>query len=239
LPTAAAVARATAAPSTPAPPGPQASLPPAKIVGVPSPSPTNGPAIAKAQGTLPSPGPKGSSSPGPRAGSSAISRPGPTRPVEVTPTASPAATGGSTTKTGKTTRNLNAFLRSLLPNNPSPVTSKTYGGGYRAVPTTLDPTPPPEVLAKTIYLYQTSGKGTEARTKMWVTSIRKVGPLTFCTGWLVRYPYPATMSTSLGTRLLHPTISTGEAGFKPIIEPSASYICEARSMTPYVPSPAP
>ena len=125
---------------------------------------------------------------------------------------------------------------------------KTYNTGYKGVPTSLDPTPPPDVLAHTIYIYQTSGGrhgGTERSTKMWVTSVRKVGLVTFCTGWLVRDPYPPAMSTmhapgfpAMGTPG-HYTLSTGEAGYKPIIEPNVTYVCEAGHLTPYVPSPAP
>ncbi|MHB8145043.1 MAG: hypothetical protein ACYDEU_04250 [Vulcanimicrobiaceae bacterium] len=62
------------------------------------------------------------------------------------------------------------------------------------------PTPPPSVLARTKYVFQESpgaqhwkiwpfGAAPEERyIKMYVTSIRRVGPAVFCTGWLVRVP---------------------------------------------------
>ncbi len=56
------------------------------------------------------------------------------------------------------------------------------------LPAALEPTPPPEVLAQTKYIYKSRGGSSEGQVVMWVTSTHKAGPTTMCTGWLVRYP---------------------------------------------------
>ncbi len=37
----------------------------------------------------------------------------------------------------------------------------------------LEPTPPPEVLAQTKFIYKTRGGGSESQVVMWVTGVRK------------------------------------------------------------------
>ena len=88
---------------------------------------------------------------------------------------------------------INAKLRSLLPNNPVNPSSKQYAPEI-SLHGSLEPTPPPAVLAQTKYLYRSGWSpshpgASEARVEMWVTSIRKAGVTTMCTGWLVRYPF--------------------------------------------------
>ena len=73
----------------------------------------------------------------------------------------------------------------MLPHNAVNPTMKTYAQSV-SLRGKINPTPPPEVLAKTKYLLDESGAGNERSVKMWVTSVRHRGPLTLCTGWLVR-----------------------------------------------------
>lgn len=221
----ATLARATAAPASPAPPGPIASVAPAKNAGVPSPGPTNGPARANNRGTSPTPGPKGTGAPGPQAGTKASSHPGPSRPVTVRPTAapaSPAPSGGSSAGNA-----LSAKLRALLlPTGPGVPPKQTHiAPGVGAIPTDLEPTPPPEIVAKTIYIYESGTNTTERKVKMWVTSMHKEGPLTICTGWLLREPLPAPFNIA-GGRQHAPA---------PIIQENATFICPAHYLRPYKP----
>ena len=79
------------------------------------------------------------------------------------------------------------------------------------------------MLARTKYMYRSSGAGGEARVKMWVTSMRKAGPTTICTGWLVRYPAQprrprirATLRPANGTQM---TIGGGAGGTPPSCRP--------------------
>jgi hypothetical protein len=239
-------AQATAGPIASAVPGPRASaVPAAKAAGIPSPGPISGANTTKTQGLAPSPGPQGIGSPGPRAGSAQTSKAGPPGPVRVSGTPKP-----SPSKSQKSQRaiDINARLRALLPHNKVSYTRGTYAPGYRAVPTSLDPTPPPDVIARTKYLFMTSGSGTESRTKMWVTAVRPLGlGLSMCTGWLVRWPQAPMDST--GSQALAANgiqlriggghgggvLSTGMAGQTPIIEPNASYMCSARRLVPFGP----
>jgi hypothetical protein len=239
---AAAVARATAAPATPAPPGPAASVAPAKVAGVPSPSPTKGSAVANTVGTAPSPGPKGLSSPGPRPGNAGITK-GPQRPIAVRPSPAPSrpAAGSGGQKQTAINNELNN-LRNLLPSGPTNVVSRGFSNGYNSIGTQMDPTPPPDVLAQTKYLYETSG-GAEARTKMWVTSLRREGPVTICSGWLVRWPVPPTVGGSGGDRSSvtvlgghsRGVLAVGNTGGFPIIEAHATYVCGGRALRPFTP----
>jgi hypothetical protein len=127
----------------------------------------------------------------------------------------------------------------------------------------LEPTPPPEVLAKTKYIYEVRNVGGEARVKMWVTQARKSGPTTMCTGWLVRYPQalrggyadqaggqsvvqndvhagPANgtqIAIGGGGGASHTPLSPFAAGLAPIVDGMVSQPCDGRLLVPYVPSP--
>jgi hypothetical protein len=257
--TAAAIARASAAPSSA--PAVRASAPPAQRAGVPNPSPTSTAAVARTPGTAPRPGPSGGASPGPRPGAGAKPQAAPERPIAVPPTPPP---GPRTTPAPKTqnARNINAKLRALLPNNPVHPTSKTYTPTY-SLRGRLEPTPPPEVLAKTKYIYEVKNIGQEARVKMWVTDARKAGPTTICTGWLVRYPEavrggyaeaagpdssivhgdlhggPAngTQISIGGGGAAHEPVSPFAAGLTPIVDGIVSQPCDGRLLVPFAPSP--
>jgi hypothetical protein len=240
----ATIARATAAPASPAPPGPIASVAPAKTNGVPSPGPTSGPAQANNKGTSPTPGPKGTGAPGPHAGAGASTHPGPARPVTVQPTSAPPSntTGGS-----RGSNVLNNKLRALLLPTGTGTTPKQghIAPGFGAINTQLDPTPPPDVIARTQYTYESGVSDEEKKVKMWVTSVRKEGPISICTGWLLTYPLPPPMSfpgqsasqgasfTIGGGGRPKSTLSRGEFGQAPLIEANATFVCFSRLLKPF------
>lgn len=260
-PTAAAVARASAAPSASAAPAARASVAPAQRSGVPNPSPTRAAAaVAKTAGTAPSPGPSGGASPGPRAGPASKRVSAPARPIEVRPTPLPAVRITPAPKS-RSAPNINAKLRALLPNNPVNPTNKSYTPSL-SLRGRLEPTPPPDVLAKTKYMYEVRGTGNEARVKMWVIAARKNGPTTICTGWLVRYPQAVRggYATAAGpdSTIVHSNVqgsgangtqiaiggggraaqplSPFDAGIAPIVDGIVSQPCDGRLLTPYAPS---
>jgi hypothetical protein len=231
--------RTSAAPSASPAPVPRASSSPAPRSGVPSPSPTTAAAVPKTRGTAPSPGPKGVGSPGPRAGNGPKTQPAPARPIELRPTPSPAPRSA---KPRPPPPDINARLRALLPHNPVHPASKQYAPPI-SLRGSLEPTPPPSVLAQTKYMYESRG-GTEARVLMWVTAIRKAGPTTICTGWLVRYPlngtasHPGDFAPANGTQM---TVGGGRgtpAVLPPIVEGIVTAPCEGRLLVPYAALPA-
>jgi hypothetical protein len=262
-PTAAAVARATAAPSATAAPAARASVAPAQRPGVPNPSPTRAAAVSKTAGTAPSPGPSGGASPGPQPGPATKRAAVPARPIEIPPTPAPAQRATSAPKPQRTAPNINAKLRAMLPNNPVNPTSKSYTPNL-SLRGKMEPTPPPDVLAKTKYLYETKGTGNESRVKMWVIAARKAGPTTICTGWLVRYPQGVrgTYADAAGpdSTIVHSNTQGGgpsngtqigiggggraqqplspfDAGIAPIVDGMVSQPCDGRLLKPFVPSP--
>lgn len=232
-----AAVRSAAAPSASPVPASRASASPAPRSGVPSPSATAIAAVAKTSGTAASPGPKGLGSPGPRQGSSAKTSRTPARPIELHPTPSPAP-GAKATPTAP---NINAKLRSLLPHNPVNPTSKQYAPEI-SLQGSLRPTPPPAVLAQTKYLYRSTG-GTDALVEMWVTSIRKAGPTTMCTGWLVRYPINATaphagdFAPANGTQIRVGGGRGTPGVLAPVVDGIVTQACEGRLLVPYTPVP--
>ncbi|MBV8067313.1 MAG: hypothetical protein JO113_04995 [Candidatus Eremiobacteraeota bacterium] len=262
-PTAAAIARASAAPRSTAAPAARASVPPAQRSGVPNPSPTTtAAAVARTAGTAPSPGPSGGPSPGPRPGNAAKVAAAPMRPIQIQPTP-PAVRTTPAPKAKGAPPNINAKLRALLPNNPVNPSTKSYTPNL-SLRGHLEPTPPPDVLAKTKYMYDVTGTGNEARVKMWVIAARKDGPTTICTGWLVRYPQaerggyavaagpdstivhsntyggPAngTQITIGGGGPAKSALSPFDAGIAPIVDGMVSQPCDGRRLVPYAPSAA-
>lgn len=247
-PTAAvAQVKATAAPQHSPMPGPVASASPAAKPGVPSPSPTTGTAVAKTSGTAPSPGPKGLGSPGPQPGNAGVSKPGPSRPVNVPSTPQPSSNvaGSGGAHRGKNAEALNAKLRALLPSgNPVTPQSKEYRQTV-SIAGKIEPTPPPDVLAQTKYIYEATGTGNERRIKMWVTSVRKNGPITMCVGWLVRYPEPTRVGGNQRPAIgmvfggaPSGSLAPFASGLAPIVEANASTDCSERNLVPFAPSPA-
>jgi hypothetical protein len=238
-PTAVAVAvHASAAPVVTAAPAAHASAPPAPRPGVPSPSPTTAAAVAKSPGVAPSPGPKGTGSPGPAPGAGQA-KPAPARPIAVAPTPSPEAP--ATHPPSAAANNLNDRLRGLLPNGPVKPTTGSYTPHLSLVGR-LEPTPPPEILAQTKFLYKSKGGGSEGPVEMWVTSAKKAGITTMCTGWLVRYPLasgpPGGLAPANGTQAaLGGGRSPGLGA--PIVEGLVTEPCEGRLLVPYAGSSAP
>lgn len=231
--------RATAAPASPAP-EPRASLAPAKAAGVPSPSPTQGAPLEKTRGISPSPGPKSESSPGPHAGGEGA-KPAPQRPITVAP--SPAPTARPQSKKQQAVGNELSKLLLTLPTGPADVHQHVYSPGAAGLDVQTEPTPPPSVLARTQYIYETAGNS-EEHTKMWVTGVRQVGPVTMCTGWLVRWPRPPTMGSNgaNGTQIsigggggARGVVAPGNAGQLPIVESNVTFVCSKRHLRPFTP----
>jgi hypothetical protein len=244
-------APARAAPAIPRPspaPAAVASTKPAPVSGVPKPAPTST-AQAHTVGTAPKPAPSGGASPGPRPGNAGQSRAAPQRPVAVAAPPSPRPEP-KPKPARKAPPNINARLRALLPNNPVNPTMKQYTPSY-SLRGHLEPTPPPDVLAHTKYMYETRGVGSEERVRMWVTATRKAGPTTICTGWLVRYPQqirgnyaplPSNVNAGSpnGTQITigggsgaQPPLSPFAAGVAPIVDGIVSQPCDGRLLVPF------
>jgi hypothetical protein len=136
---------------------------------------------------------------------------------------------------------LNARLRAMLPNNPVNPSQVTYHPTI-GLAGSMDPTPPPEVVAVTHWTYsEAQNAGSDAQMKMWVTSVRRVGPALICEGWLVRYPQNPSQIAPLGNGT---QISIGGSKphpgvLPPIIQANASIECTQRGLVPFGPSPAP
>jgi hypothetical protein len=255
-------ARPSLRPATPAPALPKASpapaavarTTPAPVAGIPKPAPTSS-ATALNVGNAPKPAPSGGASPGPKPGSGGQSHAAPQRPIQVVvpPTAPPAPKRSPAPK--RAPPNINARLRALLPNNPVNPTMKQYTPSY-SLRGRLEPTPPPEILARTKYMYETRGTGNEQRIRMWVTETRKAGPTTICTGWLVRYPQPVrgnyaplpsnvnaggangTQVTIGGGSGAAPPLSPFAAGIAPIVDGMVSQPCDGHLLVPFAGSSA-
>lgn len=110
----------------------------------------------------------------------------------------------------------------------------------------MEPTPPPEVIAQTKFLYEEKGAGSDARVKMWVTATHRSGPLLICDGWMLRYPVNENAAYKQGTMTHNVSggieISTGGLSpgvLPPIVEAHASTPCERGKLTPFAPSPGP
>jgi hypothetical protein len=167
-----------------------------------------------------------------------------------------------TTPKAKTAPNINARLRALLPNNPVHPTTKSYTA-IMSLRGRLEPTPPPDVLARTKYIYDVRGTGREERVKMWVIAARKAGPTTICTGWLVRYPQaerggyadPSESDSTIVHTDMHsapangtqiaiggagpagPPLGPFDAGIAPIVDGMVSQPCDGRLLVPFTPAP--
>lgn len=240
------VAKATAAPSaSPAAAVAQATAAPAPKAGVPSPSPTQGASqISSATGTAPSPGPKGQSSPGPKAGNSPVSKPGPERPISVRPTANPnAGASGGSNPASNLASDINSKLRGMLGNNKVNPTQGSYHPPI-GLQGAMEPSPPPDVLAATKYIFEENGAGGDAMEKMWVTNVRHEGPLTVCEGWQIRYVRTTQNAPQVGT-VAHPIaggIQIGTAALpggrgRALIVGLTSTTCSMRKLVPFAPSP--
>lgn len=237
--TPAPAAAATAAPSS-KPAAPRSSQPPAPKPGVASPSPTTAPALAATADTAPSPGPKGNAKPGPSAGSGATHS-APSRPVTVQSPATPRPHPPATPKKTSAAPDINARLRALLPHN---AVVPNEGGFHPPVTVgNTEPTPPPEILALTKFIFEERGAGNDAKLKMWVTGTHRVGPALYCDGWLLRYPHSGQPPQRSGT-MANPVaggisigVGSSPGGYgRPIVESHASTLCSQRDLQPFAPS---
>jgi hypothetical protein len=197
--------------------------------GVPSPGPTRLPQPAISHGGAASPGPKTVGSPGPK-GIAPVKSSVPAKPIQTVPaTPRPAPAQGK--PASRASRNLNQRLRNILP-TPGPyaiATPRMYKADVSRL-RPVEPTPPPAILALTKFIYTENvggnwkiwplGSAPEERAiKMYVTSVRQVAGVKWCTGWVVRQPI---------------------AGKDPwIVEPDQTFPCN-RNLVPFTPpSPAP
>ncbi len=239
-----AQARATAAASASPAAVAKASAPPAAKPGVASPSPKQGAAIAVTHGAAPSPGPKGLGSPGPRAGTSSNQKPGPAKAIEGAPTASPRPAAGSATSKKTPGVDLTARLRALLPHNAVNPIEGSYHPTI-SLNGTMEPTPPPAILAMTKYIYTERGSGGDASVKMWVTGMHREGALLICEGWMLRYPRASQPGFMSGTGA-HPVAGGINVGYgnvpggvgPPIVVAHATASCLRRWLVPFAPSAA-
>jgi hypothetical protein len=156
---------------------------------------------APAATTASRPGPKAIGSPGPRP-VAPVKGPAVSRAVPAP--ATPRPTRAAQNTVSKRARSLNERLRNLIPTAaPSftPAPPKHYSFNGSIVPTPEpEPTPPPDVLAATKFLYVENvgsqrwkvwplgASPEEIYVKMYVTSVRKVGFVNWCTGWVLRMP---------------------------------------------------
>lgn len=246
----------TLAPAKAPQPSP-APRPKAPVVRTPLPEPsalaaTAVPVAALAQpqsvvtpGSARVPAPRATASPGHAPGYTK-SRETVARPVQVPP-ATPHPATPVTAKT-KRAATLNARLQSLIPTaGPSPVIAPPkhthFVVNLRVTPPP-EPTPPPQVLASTKYIYTEDiasqhwkhwplgSSPEEVAVKMYVTSMHRIGPIQWCNGWVIRLPVPPDRSNFLPTsdRDLTPVW---------IIEPNQSFICGGH-LEPFTqPSPEP
>ena len=255
----------TAAPATPLPEPSALIATAAPLIAVATPQPLVSPgspsqvklaqaqpAATPAHANAPSPGPKPAASAGPKS----VASPGPRgiAPVKGPPAARPIQAPPATphpapVHPSKRAESLNQRLQSLIPtaapSTASPAPAKHYSFlNIKSTPEP-EPTPPPDVLAATKYLYVENIAGQkwkhwplgaapeELAVKMYVTSIKRIGPITWCTGWVLRYPMNST------DRGGYTVDSDRDLTPKPVIEPNASFICSGHlePFTPPTPEP--
>lgn len=226
---------------------------PSPAAGIASPSPTSVPSPSAQRGTSATPGPKPLSSAG------KIPLPlkaQPARPIQLPPTPTPPPPTPrpkpSKTPSAKRAEQLNDLrnrLLSALPHAPVTPTQGHYNG-TASIAKPGDPSPPPDVLARTKFIYEAGGAkgfklfgGSEQRMKMYVTSIKKHGALSTCTGWVVRYPQGS--APAFGRLDSSGKLNTGYPGrggansYEPVIETNATFECETSRLQPFTPPPAP
>lgn len=233
--TAAPRATIAAAPRTVPSPVAHPSLAPANRAGVPSPHPV----IAEHPTT-------GRASPGPQ--SPSIGREHvPQRPISVPPTPSPARTERPhPEQTRNPYAGLNARLNSLIPR----ATVTPHEGHYVGSLTLtgrLVPTPPPDVLARTRYIFQGPYGGGDGTLKMWVESVTRRGPVLICNGWILHFPAAVAQSPALPPHVAagpangiqiggeHQVPSGFAAGLAPIVVGEGTTECTERALVPFTP----
>lgn len=153
------------------------------------------------------------------------------RPIQ----APPATPHPAPVHPSKRAQSLNQRLHNLIPTaSPSAATpAPPHHYSFLNVKSTPEPmpTPPADIVAHTQFIFEENTAGErwkgwplgsapeEAGLKMWVTSVKHLGPIRWCTGWLVREPI------------------AGNAHW--IVEPNVSFAC-AGHLEPFTPpSPEP
>jgi hypothetical protein len=147
----------------------------------------------------------------------------------------------------KRAQSLNQRLKSLIPTAapaPSPAAGKHYSFVNLRFSPPPEPTPPPDVIAATKYVYSENiasqhwkhwplgAAPEEVALRMYVTAVKHIGPITWCTGWIARMPDP-------GSRAGYTIDSDRDLTPKWIIEENESLICSGR-LEPFTPpSPEP
>lgn len=251
-PTIAPAKVATAAPKAVAEqsPSPQKPLP-----GIASPAPTGAPKPSTQHGQNASPGPKPLASSG-AAPVRSPAKPQAPRPIQIASTPVPTARPSPSPRPLKTLPpaktkaygDLNSRLKGLLPNGPVQVhvghyTPKSYFIGY--------PTPPPQVLAATKFLYENKNVkgfwrifgGQEQRVVMYVTGVKNHGAMSTCTGWLIRFPLksgPYRAAAASGPFRGGPVVADqpgppGNNQLDPVVEENVTFECETARLQKYVP----
>ncbi|MBV8244443.1 MAG: hypothetical protein JOZ38_00825, partial [Candidatus Eremiobacteraeota bacterium] len=165
-----------------------------------------------------------------------------------TPSPKPRPTPSLTPTKQQAYSDLNARLRALLPNNPVNPSQKSVTYQVK-VGAPGEPVPPPEILARTKYLYTPSASNYlfskhavsfEGKIVMYVTSVYKRGITQYCRGWMFRYPKivpendAPSVSTS-GTGVPNGGVWLNPNVGKPIIEPDADYPCDPKELQTFVP----
>lgn len=208
-----------------------ASSRPVPTPGAPRVTPVPKPLPTMRAGTAPTPGPRAQSSPGPHRGLAPAKAPSAARPVQVLPTPKPSVPRAPSVAHAAH-QSLNQRLASLIPTaapsfSPAPRKHYSFLNIPRPTPEP-EPTPPPDVIAATKFLYTENvasqrwkqsilGTAPEERyVKMYVTAVRRIGFVKWCTGWVVRSPLAGDV--------------------KWIVEPRVSYICQGR-LDPFTPPP--
>ncbi|HTU81599.1 MAG TPA: hypothetical protein VMF61_05695 [Candidatus Acidoferrales bacterium] len=248
-PAPAATARATATPAAqPRPtavatvaelPHDQPTTSPAKTPGVPAPTITSAPQSTQ-HGPQATPGPSGPK-PGAKAGNNGHApAPGRVKAPQAPPSPKPPAS-----KPKSTAPDINSKLQDLLGNN-NPVKYQTYEQHGNVSVGSTEPTPPPDVVARTKYMYTERGAGSDSRDVMWVTGTHREGPLLICDGWMLRFPSASQPAFKQGT--MTNNVSGGieiHAGglpggvLAPIVEENAHISCTQHALVPFAGPPAP
>lgn len=155
--------------------------------------------------------------------------PRPVQPLPATPAPAPVTTRGKHHPT------LNERLQNLIPTagpsvSPEPPKSYSMLGNIKPTPEP-EPTPPPDVIAATKFLFvenvagerwKQSWLGTapeEGYVKMYVTSVKRIGFIQWCKGWVLRAPLAGNK--------------------KWIVEPDESFVCSGHLEPFTAPSPLP
>ncbi len=230
---------AAATPHVVASPVAHPNLPPSSVAGVPSPRPV----VAQHAAT-------GRAAPGPQSPSVGRAHV-PPRPIAVAPTPSPAPTERpQPAPTRNPYAGLNARLNALIPRGPVNPHEGHYVGRL-SLAGRLVPTPPPDVLARTRYIFEGPFGGGDGTLRMWVTSVARHGPVLLCSGWILHFPRTIAQGTLTAPNVpvgpangiqiggLHPVYSGLAAGMAPIVVGIGTAECSERALVPFTLSAPP